>query len=197
MDLVFNSQLTLNPILATTTEALIQEINRFGKDHILHIRLDQLTDFNPACISQIKQISTDKTLLVSFRSLKSGGKVNITKEEWKLVIEQILQAGFAYVEIEMPAVMDVDLSLKHVGTKLVVCYASTAQTPGYRNLRKLQKRMRGFNPDIQAFDTKIKTKDNLQDLVRLLVSKKKSDNLWINFAGREISEKNIGNLFVG
>ncbi len=195
MNLSFQSKPTLTVLKAATNQELLTQIKSANPDHLLHIRLDQITDFTPDCLTQIKPVSADRMLMVSFRSPKAGGHKIISKDDWRIVMEQIISIGFHYVEIEMPSVMDIDLSKKSEGTKIIVCYADSAQTPGYRNLRKLQKRMRGFNPDIQSFDTRIKNNDDLQNLVRLLVSKKKSDNLWVNFKELPINEVTLGNLF--
>jgi 3-dehydroquinate dehydratase type I len=189
------SKLIPTTIKASTTDDLIAQINTYKPDQLLMIRLDQLSDFSSNILSKLKDATTGKTVYVSFRSPKVGGQFQITIEGWRLIMENILSVGFDYVEIEMPNIMQVYLTKKHLNTKLVVCYASSTHTPGYRNLRKVQKRMRGFDPYIQAFDTKIKTNDDLQNLVRLLVSKKKSDNLWVNFKELEISEKTLDNLF--
>jgi 3-dehydroquinate dehydratase len=149
----------------------------------------KLEDFKKANFINLKDLAKVPVIL-KFQSLHQPSKTKLDPQVYHLLAQEILQIGFDYVDLAMPEILQLDSLDKHPQTKLIVSYNHTSHTPGYRNLRKLQKRMRGFLPAITKFHTQIKTQKDLENLMRLLVSRKKAETLWIQATGKQASEFN-------
>jgi 3-dehydroquinate dehydratase type I len=171
-------------IAVASLDELKDKIKNLSKEiELVEISADSLThSFDTEALEMIKSM-TSLPMSITFRTVKAGGTFDGKDEIWKQQVELILEIGFEYVDLQLPQIMSVDLTKKHTHTKIIASYTHLWETPGYRNLRKLYKRMRGFNPVIFRFQTKVKTQQDNLNLMRLLVSKKKNETLWVSGLG--------------
>jgi 3-dehydroquinate dehydratase len=89
-----------------------------------------------------------------------------------------------------------NLNLKESETKIVISYRSDKST-NFRNLRKIQKAMKGFNCDVMKFVVDPQNDSQNIDLVRLLVSKVESDKIEIQVHGKYFEFWNSNGEFFG
>lgn len=178
MSLNFNQAKTCLTVTGDNLKSFLKNLNQIQKQNsdLVELRCDYIQDFKILDIEKIKQELT-KPAIFTFRKTKDGGMFQGEFEIWKQIIEMASMAGFRYLDIEFPSIRYVDLSKKHPETKIITSYHNFKQTNGYRDLRKIQKRMRGVKPDLMKFATFVKTEKDIRNLVRLLVSGKKSDRM--------------------
>ncbi len=143
---------------------------------LVEVRFDYLSEPKVIDIMRLKEKISGK-IIFTCRKVKDGGQYSGHYEDWKIIIETALKAGFEYVDIEFPSNKYLDLSQKHLQTKVILSVHNFNETPGYRNLRSIQKKMRAFNPALTKFATHIKTDKDIKNLLRLLVSSKKTDQM--------------------
>jgi 3-dehydroquinate dehydratase type I len=144
----------------------------------LEIRFDYLENPQVDFVDQIlPAVDQSKKVIFTFRPKKEGGEFVGEIHFWQEIIQKALTVGFDFVDIDFANIGLIDFTEKHPKTKIICSYHHFNTTPGYRNLRKLQKRMRGYKPDIMKFATKVKTDEDNQNLLRLLLSKKKNEKM--------------------
>jgi 3-dehydroquinate dehydratase-1 len=153
----------------------LQKIQKKDSD-LIELRCDYIQDFKILDIQKIKE-TLQKPAIFTFRKTKDGGNFEGSLETWKQVLEIASMAGFKYLDIEFPSARYINLTKKHPETKIITSYHNFNHTNGYRDLRKIQKRMRGIKPDLMKFATFVKTEKDIKNLIRLLVSAKKDDKM--------------------
>jgi 3-dehydroquinate dehydratase I len=152
------------------------ELQQTKKVDLIELRCDYIQDFKILDIQTIKDKLT-KPAIFTFRKKKDGGEFAGEFETWKQIIEIALIAGFKYIDIEFPSIRYISLENKHPETKIITSFHNFKKTNGYRDLRKIQKRMRGVNPDLMKFACQVKTENDIKTLIRLLTSGKKDDKM--------------------
>jgi 3-dehydroquinate dehydratase type I len=178
------------PVIDTKINNFLENLNLAqntdGVD-LVELRCDYLENFDFKNLEIIKK-NLVKSAIFSFAKIKQGGKYEDSVEKWVRIMNIALTIGFEYVEIDFPDAGLLDLTKKHPQTKIIYSYNNFNQTPGYRDLRKIQKRMRNIEA-IQKFTCQIKTNKDIENLIRLVVSRKKKDKMIIVPTGKG-SKKN-------
>jgi 3-dehydroquinate dehydratase type I len=178
------------PVIDTKINDFLENLNLAqntdGVD-LVELKCDYLENFDFKNLEIIKK-NLVKSAIFSFGKIKQGGKYEDSIEKWVRIMNIALTIGFEYIEIDFPDADLLDLTKKHPQTKIIYSYNNFNQTPGYRDLRKIQKRMRNIE-SIQKFTCQIKTNKDIENLIRLLVSRKKKDKMIIVPTGKG-SKKN-------
>jgi 3-dehydroquinate dehydratase I len=163
------------PVVGESLEEFLINLEKTQKVHsFVELRTDYIHNFGIDDLLKIKK-STKVSSIFVCRNKKDGGNFVGKEGDWQLILQEALKLGFDFVDIEFSQVKKIDFSYKSPQTKIILSLHDFNQTPGYRNLRKIQKRMRSFNPDIIKFATFIKTEKDIQNLFRLILSSKKQD----------------------
>lgn len=167
------------PIIGKNLSEILDSIQTYQNlVQNLEIRFDFLENPQLNLVDHLlPNINPDKKTIFTFRPKKEGGEFVGELDFWQEVIQKALTIGFDFVDIDYANIGLIDFSKKHPKTKIICSYHHFNTTPGYRNLRKLQKNMRGYKPDIMKFATKVKTDQDNQNLLRLLLSKKKNEKM--------------------
>lgn len=84
-----------------------------------------------------------------------------------------------------------DLNDKHPQTKIVIGYQNNLTSPSYRQLRQIQRRMAGFNPDFTLFELNLKQSHHYLHLLRLILSKKKNEQILVSAVGYNATKVNL------
>jgi hypothetical protein len=90
---------------------------------------------------------------------------------------------------------NLDLSSKNSETKIILTHNNPSKTDSYQNLRKIQKRMKGLNCNVQKFVCNVQDDEDNIILTRLLTSKTKSEKMIIQVVGNRAEF--INNIAVG
>jgi 3-dehydroquinate dehydratase I len=171
-----NSKICL-PVIGENLEEFLINLEKTQKIHnFIELRADYIHNFGIEDLLKIKELTKVSSVFVC-RNKKDGGNFVGKEENWQLILQEALKLGFDFIDIEFSQIKKIDFSNKNPQTKIILSLHDFNQTPGYRNLRKIQKRMRGFNPNIIKFATFIKTEKDIQNLFRLILSSKKQDKI--------------------
>jgi len=170
--------LTCLPVTGTDLDSFLQNLEKAQQlnSKLIELRADYISDFKVIMLQKILE-KLQKPAIFTFRKKRDGGKFGGEITDWVEIINFSLQLGFDYLDIEFPSVRMIDLTKKHPKTKIITSFHDFNQTPGYREMRKIQKRMRAFDPDFKKFACHVKTEQDLKNLIRLLVSSKKKENM--------------------
>jgi 3-dehydroquinate dehydratase type I len=165
------------PVMGATISEFLNNLENIQTQaDFIELRADYIKDFSIENLQQIKDKTTKKSIFV-LRKLKDGGHFKGEVEIWKEIMDVAVTLGFDYIDLELGTNQLVDLSKLHPQTKIILSYHHFYETPGYRKLRNLQKRMRGYKPFMMKFATSVKSNDDLKTLIRLLVSSKNADKM--------------------
>lgn len=163
------------PVTGENIEQFLENLQKIQKVHnFVELRFDFIKDFALENILQVKEVLKVSSIFVC-RNKKDGGNFLCHDDMCKEILESGLKTGFDFVDIDFSCIKNLDLINKHPQTKIILSTHNFNETPGYRNLRKIQKQMRGYKPDIIKFATLIKTDKDIQNLLRLILSSKKED----------------------
>lgn len=184
-------------ITSETYEDLMVKLTQFQQHaEVLEIRFDYLKKPKASIIPEIINIAKKK-LIFTLRNQSSGGNYSGSQTDFKALTEFALQAGFDYLDIDLNCISEINLNLKHPKTKLIVSYHNFNLTPGYRNLRKIQKKMRSFNPQVMKFATFSRKFEDNQTILRLLLSKKKTEKMIVMCMGEIGKPTRVQSVLLG
>lgn len=147
--------------------------------NIVEIKLQNLENLD------VLKLKSEIKLPIIFSCFKpkNCGLFSGNQEDQIQIYNQLLTLGLDYLEIELELIGLLNLTQKHPQTKIILTNTDLNQTPGYRNLRKIAKRMAGFKPSFFKFNYNLKTDKDSLNILRLLLSRKNKDKFIIKTIG--------------
>jgi 3-dehydroquinate dehydratase len=215
------------PVVGETIQEFLQNLEIVqSQSDFIELRVDFIQNLTMENLQQIQKLTT-KSAIFTCRASWEGGKWNGAETDRLQVLQWGLSQNFDYVDVEVKtailhskplinpkdkpkkkknlelektkpvAEIALDLNQKSASTQLILSYHNFQKTDSYRNLRKIQKQMRGFNCDIQKFACMItKSEDNII-LARLLTSKEKTEEMVVLGMGKDSRFMRINTLLLG
>ncbi len=145
-----------------------------AKKEIDYIRsLHYLAEFRLDYLNEIpNNLDTwnKRGVIATLRTVKQGGKANLTEEEYKKAILQIDKLGFEFIDIEYDLGKDLDFS--ELNSKIVLSYHNFAETP--KNIVEIISKMEILGTPYLKVATLI---NNINDNFLLFNALKKFPNL--------------------
>lgn len=175
------------PVMGDTIEnikaSLMEVIEKKEFVDIIELRIDyynEVTDKNSLfeLLKELKDIREDIPLLFTFRSAHEGGEMELSKEEYVVVVDNAIESG-------MVDAVDVELSLgeeyfanlirlaKANGVKVIASNHDFDKTPDTTEIYNRLKKMDELNADIAKIA--VMPKDR-QDVLRLLQALTRADD---------------------
>jgi 3-dehydroquinate dehydratase len=191
------------PVTGSTVVEFIGNITKTIKhSNFLELRLDSINGINSDSIKVIyefcqnlKKTSPDTNIIATLRSKKENGMGSESKSELPKIerlglLNQILNCGFDYVDIELSTLkeyktcklldpkakkpkkknlelrgvetFELDLNDKNEKTNLIISHYNPNNTPNYRALKTIEKQMCGYVGNNSQSILKIEAKINEQ-----------------------------------
>jgi 3-dehydroquinate dehydratase type I len=191
-------------ILAKNSKELLEKlIEASNKTDLVEVRLDGLENNHLESLDgfkkEVERIKSEKNfeIILTCRMKECGGEFDGSEKEWKEIMERAGKLKFDYIDSDIQKSHILDLEKIKLGSKIIVSYHHFTETPNYQKLKKILKKMRQFEPDIYKFATFVKSEKDNQNLLRLLLNKKSSENVVVQGMGKIGFKSRILSCFLG
>ena len=145
------------PVVETTTEKIIQQIQQLQDCDLIELRIDfyeNIHDFKKVheLLLQVRQ-QTNLPLLLTYRSLKEGGQIQLTDQEYLLLIQTACQSGCVdIVDIELESGNMLVYQLVEIAhqnhVKVLMSYHDFEKTPTAIEMKERLEKMEIMGADI-------------------------------------------------
>lgn len=163
------------PVVGKINEEILQQISSFSSYiyDFIELRIDFYENiYDPSkVISLLKEIKkiTNKPILFTYRSLKEGGQVQLSDDEYMKLIETVCCSDVDMIDIEVMSGNQlvyqlVDMIHKN-NKKVILSYHDFTSTPNDLEIKSVLEKMEILNGDILKIAVMPQT---YKDVIRLL-----------------------------
>lgn len=145
------------PVVETTTEKIIQQIQQLQDCDLIELRIDfyeNIHDFKQVheLLLQVSQ-QTNLPLLLTYRSLKEGGYIQLTDQEYLSLVQTACQSGCVdIVDIELESGNMLVYQLVEIAhqnhVKVLMSYHDFEKTPTVMEMKERLEKMEIMGADI-------------------------------------------------
>ena len=145
------------PVVETTTEKIIQQIQQLQDCDLIELRIDfyeNIHDFKQVheLLLQVRQ-QTNLPLLLTYRSLKEGGHIQLTDQEYLSLVQTACQSGCVdIVDIELESGNMLVYQLVEIAhqnhIKVLMSYHDFEKTPTVMEMKERLEKMEIMGADI-------------------------------------------------
>ncbi len=157
----------------------------YTKDNVFYyLRLEQ-EKLNFQELEKILLKKQEKNIIINL-NIQDYKEESILKYQENIL--KIKQLGFEKIDIPINLAKWINFKEK---SYFSVSYSNFLETPNYRKLRKIQKRIFNLNTKLSIFNLKYKNKLELKIIFKLLLNSKKNRKVQINLIGKESNWYNL------
>lgn len=165
------------PVIGDTLPQFLANLKKAEKKaDLVELRVDFIQGFQIADILAIKKKLKAKAIFTCRAKYEGGAFAGSEKKRIK-IIEKALELGFDYVDIELKAIAKADLKNKSKRTKIICSRHDFAKTPSFKALENIARKMRAQKCDIIKIATKANKEEDINNLLKLLANKGKSQKM--------------------
>ena len=145
------------PVVETTTEKIIQQIQQLQDCDLIELRIDFYENIHNLkqvheLLLQVRQ-QTDQPLLLTYRSLKEGGHIQLTDQEYLSLVQTACQSGCVdIVDIELESGNMLVYQLVEIAhqnhVKVLMSYHDFEKTPTVMEMKERLEKMEIMGADI-------------------------------------------------
>ena len=145
------------PVVETTTEKIIQQIQQLQDCDLIELRIDFYENIHNLkqvheLLLQVRQ-QTDQPLLLTYRSLKEGGYIQLTDQEYLSLVQTACQSGCVdIVDIELESGNMLVYQLVEIAhqnhVKVLMSYHDFEKTPTVMEMKERLEKMEIMGADI-------------------------------------------------
>ena len=145
------------PVVETTTEKIIQQIQQLQDCDLVELRIDFYENIHNLkqvheLLLQVRQ-QTDQPLLLTYRSLKEGGHIQLTDQEYLSLVQTACQSGCVdIVDIELESGNMLVYQLVEIAhqnhVKVLMSYHDFEKTPTVMEMKERLEKMEIMGADI-------------------------------------------------
>ena len=145
------------PVVETTTEKIIQQIQELQNCDLIELRIDFYENIHDLkqvheLLLQVRQ-QTDQPLLLTYRSLKEGGHIQLTDQEYLSLVQTACQSGcIDIVDIELESGNMLVYQLVEIAhqnhVKVLMSYHDFEKTPTVMEMKERLEKMEIMGADI-------------------------------------------------
>lgn len=152
------------------------------KADLIELRVDFIKNISLNHLDLIKA-QTKKTAIFTCRPQSVGGHFN-KKEAFRLsLIKQADKLGFDFIDLELETLLTKSVNLTQ--SQLIISHHNFTTTLSFSKLKNILTQMDNFKPTIKKIATLVKSQQDVQTLMKLLIDKKPSENLIIIGMGQK------------
>ncbi len=155
------------PIQAPTVAAMLHTAASVPEEvYAVEYRTDSLKNPTPAALSELKQ-HTSRTAILTCRSSEEGGQFQGTTDERCAILQEALNLGFPYVDIEHETLKS--HAFEHDGsTRIIRSFHCFSHAPSYKDLVTLHSEMRTLGADIVKIAVTPQRETDISVLFRIM-----------------------------
>ncbi len=145
------------PVVETTTEKIIQQIQQLQDCDLIELRIDFYENIHDLkqvheLLLQVRQ-QTNLPLLLTYRSLKEGGHIQLTDQEYLSLVQTACQSGCVdIVDIELESGNMLVYQLVEIAhqnhVKVLMSYHDFEKTPTVMEMKERLEKMEIMGADI-------------------------------------------------
>ena len=145
------------PVVETTTEKIIQQIQELQNCDLIELRIDFYENIHDLkqvheLLLQVRQ-QTNLPLLLTYRSLKEGGHIQLTDQEYLSLVQTACQSGCVdIVDIELESGNMLVYQLVEIAhqnhVKVLMSYHDFEKTPTVMEMKERLEKMEIMGADI-------------------------------------------------
>lgn len=145
------------PVVETTTEKIIQQIQQLQDCDLIELRIDFYENIHDLkqvheLLLQVRQ-QTNLPLLLTYRSLKEGGHIQLTDQEYLSLVQTACQSGCVdIVDIELESGNMLVYQLVEIAhqnhVKVLMSYHDFEKTPAVLEMKERLEKMEIMGADI-------------------------------------------------
>lgn len=145
------------PVVETTTEKIIQQIQELQNCDLIELRIDFYENIHDLkqvheLLLQVRQ-QTNLPLLLTYRSLKEGGHIQLTDQEYLSLVQTACQSGCVdIVDIELESGNMLVYQLVEIAhqnhVKVLMSYHDFEKTPAVLEMKERLEKMEIMGADI-------------------------------------------------
>ncbi|MHA1754863.1 MAG: type I 3-dehydroquinate dehydratase [Candidatus Odinarchaeia archaeon] len=158
-------------VIRKTVTDCLEVINRLNDESVdlIELRLDYLSPFPD--YTQLKNLFTiKKPKIITIRSKKEGGKLNLPESERIKIIDKVLKEKIEYIDLEysLKNVKKRIIAAQDNNVKIILSYHDFNQTPSLNELKNKFQKMKQLKPDIIKIATYVNSTKDVFTLLNLL-----------------------------
>ena len=145
------------PVVETTTEKIIQQIQELQNCDLIELRIDFYENIHDLkqvheLLLQVRQ-QTNLPLLLTYRSLKEGGHIQLSDQEYLSLVQTVCQSGcIDIVDIELESGNMLVYQLVEIAhqnhVKVLMSYHDFEKTPTVMEMKERLEKMEIMGADI-------------------------------------------------
>ena len=145
------------PVVETTTEKIIQQIQELQNCDLIELRIDFYENIHDLkqvheLLLQVRQ-QTNLPLLLTYRSLKEGGHIQLSDQEYLSLVQTACQSGcIDIVDIELESGNMLVYQLVEIAhqnhVKVLMSYHDFEKTPAVMEMKERLEKMKIMGADI-------------------------------------------------
>ena len=172
---MINPKICLVVIGKTINEFLINLKSAQPQAELIELRVDFIKNLSSKHLDLIKT-QTHKTAIFTCRPNNHlTSRLNLIKQADNL--------GFDFIDLELETLLKNPINLNQA--KLIISHHDCSKTPSLTKLKNKLTQMDDFKPTIKKIATFVKSEQDVQILMKVLITKKPSENLIIIGMGQK------------
>lgn len=158
------------PVIGETLKEFLINLEKVqGVSDMVELRVDNINNLNEEDLRLIRNKTKKKSIFTCRK---------------KELILSGFKLGFDYVDIDLGLIKDLDLS-KTQRSKTILSFHNFKKTPTMKELSEIVNNMRKFKVVVIKIATMVKNDDDLGNLFRILMSKKKYEKMIVAGMGKK------------
>ena len=150
------------PVLGKTLKEFLKNLDK----------VQEISDMVELRVDKIKNLSSQDLILIRKKTRKESILTGIKKE----LITKAFELGFDYVDVELSQISGSKLTLKDKA-RIILSFHDFEKTPGLKELTEMINNMRKFKTGVIKVATMVKNDEDLGNLFRLILAKKKEEKI--------------------
>ncbi len=196
-----NNQKICVVVKSDSEEAIVESLKQIpssvGYVEIRYDYLEEGQDLNS--LKRIRKAINQKAIFTC-RLKKFGGQCIKSLDYWKSVVQMASTAKFDYIDVDYQLTKEIDYR-KFVESldygKIILSYHNFNETPSFLKLKKILKKMSGFDPEVYKIATKVSQKGDADTLLKILLNKKKKAKMICLGMGRSGIKTRVLSVILG
>jgi 3-dehydroquinate dehydratase type I len=168
-------------VKSDSIEGILDRLKGVSPDAgFVELRCDYLKEgFDLSSLEKVRKSIKQKAIFTC-RLTRFGGEFPKSPAEWRKVVQTADTAKFDYIDIDYGLTAELDYnnfkkSLRFA--KTILSYHNFTHTPPYLKLKKILRKMDGLSPEICKFATKVNKSRDVDDILKLILNKKKKTKI--------------------